>query len=120
MIRSERQDSDDQYRINQLRQAHSELKEAIDLAQRFSEMVRQRKKRRLDTWLKHAKASTVGPLVRFAKSLETDYQAVKAALSLPWSNGPVVGHVNKLKMLKRTMFGRAKFDLLEKRLLHAF
>ena len=120
LIRSERQDADDQRQINQLSDAHNELKEAIALAQRFAEMVRHREGRKLDTWLTQAKASAVGPLARFAKSLETDYHAVKAALSLPWSNGPVEGHINKLKMLKRSMFGRAKFDLLEKRLLFSF
>ena len=59
-------------------------------------------------------------LARFANSLESDFDAVKAALTLHWSNGPVEGFINKLKMLKRAMFGRAKFDLLEKRLLYAF
>ena len=48
-----------------------------------------------------------------------DIAAVRVALSQPWSNGPVEGQVNRLKMLKRQMYGRAKFDLLRSRVLHA-
>jgi transposase len=44
---------------------------------------------------------------------------VNAALRLPWSNGPVEGHVNRLKAIKRQMYGRANFDLLRLRVLHA-
>jgi transposase len=49
--------------------------------------------------------------------LRADYAAVKSALQLSWSNGPTEGHVNRLKMLKRQMYGRAKLDLLRKRIL---
>jgi transposase len=56
---------------------------------------------------------------RFAVGLRADYEAVKAGLRLPWSNGPVEGHINRLKMLKRSMFGRAKLDLLSRRFLRA-
>ncbi len=59
------------------------------------------------------------PLQRFAKGLRDDYDAVTAGVTLPWSNGPVEGHINRLKMLKRQMFGRAKLDLLSRRFLRA-
>jgi transposase len=118
LMRPERQDDDDRQQIDQLRYAHDELREAIDLAQAFADIVRYQEKCKFVTWLAQAKASTVTALARFANSLESDFDAVTAALSLPWSNGPVEGYINKLKMLKRSMFGRAKFDLLEKRLLH--
>jgi len=52
-----------------------------------------------------------------AKSLRSDYQAVQAALILPWSNGQVEGQVNRLKLIKRQMYGRAKFDLLRQRVI---
>jgi transposase len=55
----------------------------------------------------------------FATGIINDVAAVRAALSQPWSNGPVEGQVNRLKMLKRQMYGRAKFDLLRSRVLHA-
>jgi transposase len=57
------------------------------------------------------------PLRRFATGLRADYDAVKAGLTLRWSNGPVEGQINRLKMLKRSIFGRAKIDLLSRRFL---
>jgi transposase len=55
----------------------------------------------------------------FAVGLRQDIAAVRAGLSLPWSNGPTEGHINRLKCLKRQMYGRAKLDLLRQRLLAA-
>jgi len=52
---------------------------------------------------------------RFAKGLYDDYEAVKAGVTLPWSTSPVEGHINRVKMLKRQMFGRAHLDLLSRR-----
>jgi transposase len=52
---------------------------------------------------------------RFATGLSEDYAAVKAGVTLPWSTSPVEGHINRLKMLKRQMFGRAHLDLLSRR-----
>ena len=54
----------------------------------------------------------------FAAGIQRDYDAVKAAASLGWSNGPVEGQVNRLKFIKRQMFGRANFDLLRRRVLY--
>jgi transposase len=59
------------------------------------------------------------PLQRFAKGLRDDYDAVKAGVTLPWSNGPVEGHMNRLKTLKRQMFGRASLELLQRRFVLA-
>jgi transposase len=58
-------------------------------------------------------------LSNFAKHLCRDEAAVVAALQLPWSNGPVEGHVHGLKLIKRSMYGRANFDLLRLRVIHA-
>ena len=63
--------------------------------------------------------TTLSPFRRFAKSLSEDYDAVKAGVTMSISNGPVEGHINRLKMLKRQMYGRAKIDLLERRFLLA-
>ena len=79
-------------------------------------MVRHRQAAKLDIWLAKARSSL---LRRFADSITRDYPAVFAALSLPWSNGPTEGHINRLKCLKRQMYGRAKLDLLRQRLLAA-
>ena len=61
--------------------------------------------------------SGLAPLKNFAKGLQQDYDAVKAAVSLKWSNGQVEGQVNRLKNIKRQMYGRAGFQLLRKRVL---
>ena len=74
---------------------------------------------RLDPWLKRARDSTIRQLQSFAKRLQDDYAAVQAAVALAWSNGQTEGQVNRLKTLKRQMYGRANLDLLERRFLLA-
>jgi transposase len=71
----------------------------------------------LDSWLAQAEAAGIVEFKRFAQSLRSDYRAVQAALQFSWSNGQTEGQVNRLKLLKRQMYGRAKFDLLRKRVL---
>jgi transposase len=56
---------------------------------------------------------------KFGRRLSQDEAAVRSGLGLGWSNGPVEGHVNRLKVIKRSMFGRARFDLLRARVLAA-
>lgn len=72
-----------------------------------------------DAWLADARDCSVRAVVTFAAGLEHDGAAVRAALTLPWSNGQTEGQVTKLKLLKRSMYGRAKLDLLRQRLLLA-
>jgi transposase len=106
----------------QLTQLHAQspaVAEAIDLAQDFATLVRQRQPERLDLWLKRATTSAVDAVQRFAAGLYEDYEAVKAGVTLPWSTSPVEGHINRLKMLKRQMFGRARLDLLSRRFVLA-
>jgi transposase len=81
-------------------------------------MIRDRQPEALALWLKTVCESGIGALSRFAKGLQQDFEAIKAALCLPWSNGQTEGQVNRLKLIKRQMYGRAKFDLLRKRVLH--
>jgi len=71
----------------------------------------------LDAWIRKAKDSGVYSFQRFAKTLRRDLPAVHNALTEPFSNGPVEGHINRLKTLKRQMYGRAGFELLRARLL---
>ena len=61
--------------------------------------------------------SGLSPLVNFAAGIRRDYEAVKNACTLEWSNGPVEGQVNRLKTIKRQMYGRASFKLLRIRIL---
>lgn len=70
----------------------------------------------LKPWLDAAAASERGG---FVAGLRQDEAAVQASIAGPWSNGPVEGQVNRLKLIKRSMYGRAGFDLLRQRVLHA-
>jgi transposase len=90
---------------------------AYGLAQEFAEMARERTGQGFDAWLTRATASGITELGRFARGLTDDRAAVEAGLTLEWSNGQTEGQVNKLKLLKRQMYGRANVDLLRQRVL---
>ncbi len=109
----------DHQQLAQLTQQAPALAEAVALAQDFAALVRQRQPAQLEPWLKRAAASALPPFRRFARGLRTDRAAVQAAVTLPWSQGPIEGQINRLKMLKRQMFGRARLDLLARRFLLA-
>jgi transposase len=117
--RPERLAKDEAAQLAQLSAQHPEVAAAIALAQDFAQLVRERQPEQLDPWLARAAESPLAPLQRLAKGIRDDYEAVKAGVTLPWSNGPVEGQINRLKMLKRQMFGRAKLDLLQQRFLLA-
>ncbi len=87
-----------------------------DLAQRFAALVRAHTADALTPWLTDAEQ---GELRGFAAGLRQDEQAVRAALTLPWSSGQVEGQVTRLKLVKRQGYGRAKLDLLRARLIRA-
>jgi len=108
---------DDTQLMAHLKDQHGEVATAIDLAQDFAAIGRERQPDRFDSWLARATASAAAPLRRFATGLGADYEAVNASHMLPWSNGPVEGQINRLQMLKRSMCGRAKIDLLSQRFL---
>ncbi len=92
-------------------------KKARKLAHAFREMISNKQPDYLDEWLVQAESSQIVEFVRFAASLRSDYKAMKAALSFCWSNGQVEGQVNRLKLIKRQMYGRASFMLLRRRVL---
>jgi transposase len=87
-----------------------------DLAKQFWRMMRERD---ASTWASWQSAARKSPLHHFVIQLQRDAAAVRAALTLPWSTGPVEGHIHRLKLIKRQMYGRAKLDLLRIRVLHA-
>ena len=68
-------------------------------------------------WLTRSEQSGLAPLMSLANGIRRDYAAVKAGVTLEWSNGPTEGHINRLKQVKRQMYGRAKLDLLKLRLM---
>jgi transposase len=100
-------------------QASVALKKAYDLLQDFLVMVHQREGYRLDAWLAKVAESGLPEIQSFAAGVEKDKDAVKAGLTWAINNGIVEGHVTKLKLIKRTMYGRASFALLRQRVLHA-
>jgi transposase len=107
-----------QQQIAQMTQ-HEELHRVYHLAQEFIGLLKERKATLLPDWLKRARESQVAELKSFTNGIGRDYAAVQAACRLPWNNGMVEGHVNRLKFLKRQMFGRAHLDLLRVKVLHA-
>ncbi len=95
------------------------LATAVTLAQGFAHLARERRGDQLTAWVDQVEASDVPELRAFAAGLRKDWDAVVAGLTLPWSSGAVEGHVNRIKMLKRQMYGRASLDLLRQRVLLA-
>ena len=93
--------------------------DAYQLMQQFAKMVRDLEGEKLDEWLKKADASEAEVMGRFAKGLKKDLAAVRAGLTESWSSGPVEGFIHKLKLIKRSRYGRASFGLLRSRVLGA-
>ena len=93
------------------------LQRARELATDFVHMIRQRQATHFNAWVKAVKSSGLVELIGFVSGLLDDKAAVLAALTLPWSNGQVEGQINRLKCLKRQMYGRASFELLRVRVL---
>src|SRR5579859_241683 len=93
--------------LSQLCEADQEIREAYALIQECTSMLRERKGEDFDTWLEKVEQQGICELRNFALSLKKDYEAVKAGLTLPWSQGPVEGHVHRLKLIKRQAYGRA-------------
>ena len=104
-------------RLDHLRVTHEDLGLAYQLAQDFRVMVTKRQVHVLGRWLEEAKASGIKELQSLASGIYRDFDAVRAALVTEYSNGQTEGKVNKLKCIKRQMYGRANFDLLRKRML---
>lgn len=95
-----------------------ELSALHDRVREFAVMMTSRHGHQLDPWLTAAQAVDLPGLASFVAGVRHDHAAVTAALTLPWSSGTVEGHVNRIKMLKRQMYGRASIDLLRKRVIH--
>jgi transposase len=92
---------------------------ALTLAQTFAALLREKHVEALPAWLERAHSSPVKEVRQFAQGIERDRNAVEAGLSRPESNGPTEGLVTRLKLIKREMYGRSKFDLLRLRVIYA-
>lgn len=105
--------------VEQVCAAEPVLQQAHQLVQDFHTLVTQRQATELDAWLERAAASGVSEFDQFVVGLRRDYDAVLAALELPWSQGQVEGQINRVKAIRRQMYGRGKLDLLRQRVLLA-
>ena len=83
----------------------------------YNGLFRERSAENLDEWLRDAFSCGVFTMRRFAKTLRQDKSAVQNAVTEPWSNGQTEGQINRLKTLKRSMYGRASTELLRARML---
>jgi transposase len=116
--RPEKRKPEEQQRLDRIRAVGAEVAEAIQLADEFVAMVRERSGTKLADWITRATEAGAPEVCGFAGGLRQDEAAVKAGLTQSWSNGPVEGQVNRLKVIKRAMYGRAGFALLKARVLH--
>jgi len=110
---------DDRAGLAQITGRCAELAATRDLVRDFADMLCNRRGEHLEAWASQAETSPVSELRGFSKGLRRDWAAVTAGLTVPYSSGAVEGHVNRIKMIKRQMYGRAKPDLLRKRVLLA-
>jgi transposase len=119
LVRDPDQLTPDQVRYREiLCELSPEISEAYGLAQWFVALFKQRHVEELDCWLHDTQHCGIPALQQFALGLQRDYAAVHASLLFDWSSGQVEGQVNRLKVIKRMMYGRAKFDLLRLYVLH--
>jgi transposase len=96
-----------------------QISSALTLAQAFTTLLPEKQVEALPAWLESAHTSSVKELRQFAQGIERDRAAVEAGLSRLESNGQTEGHMTRLKLIKREMYGRARFDLLRLRVIHA-
>jgi transposase len=117
IAKEEERTAKERTRLVRLCQADPSIAQTAQVTAAFCQMLRTRQGEQLDDWIKQAKESGIPELSRFAKSLLKDYDAVKAGLTLEWSQGQTEGQIQRLKVLKRQMFGRASFPVLRQRVL---
>jgi len=110
-------DEEEQQALSPLRQTSATAEVVYHLVQGFGQMVRLRQGERLDEWLKQVETSAIPELQPFVAGIQRDKAAAQAGLTLFYSNGLLEGHVNRLKLIKRSMYGRANFDLVRLRVL---
>jgi transposase len=104
--------------VTTLKHLCPQITQAQELLLQFRALLQEHDCSGFDSWLEQCERSTIAEVAGFARGLRRDYAAVKAACCSSWSQGPVEGHVNRLKTLKRQMYGRASFALLRCRVLH--
>jgi transposase len=115
----DRLSDDERTELDSLLERSPALAATRELAHDFAEIMIERRGSDLDAWMTAVDTKGDRALRSFVTGLRRDLDAVTAGLTLPYSSGPVEGHINRIKMLKRQMYGRANLDLLRKRVIHA-
>ena len=119
LLQPEQLNDEQQFTMVKLCQLFPQIERAKELAQEFIRIVCERSSNKFNEWLRSAMQSKLKEFESFACGLSEDYEAVINALRYEWSNGQLEGQVNRLKLIKRMMYGRAKFDLLRARVLRS-
>lgn len=113
---------EEQATVEGLKVLHPDIRQSLLLLEGFARLVRDGPREgageHLDRWMLDAESSGLREFRAFVVKLRQDLEAVLAGLSLPWSQGQAEGQINRLKTVKRSMYGRAKFDLLRQRILY--
>jgi transposase len=104
-------------KVDALKQGSPEFALMRGLGMRFRGISRSRDPGKLDSWIDDAVNSGLVAIERFARVLHRDLDAVYNAIELPWSNGQAEGQINRLKTIKRAMYGRAGPELLRARMM---
>jgi transposase len=112
-------DADEQVKLRDMLRRCDHLKAVARHVSAFAEMLTGLHGDRLDAWIAAVENDDLPDLHRFARGLKGDYDAVRNGLTLPYSSGAVEGNINRIKMIKRQMYGRASFNLLRKRVILA-
>jgi len=110
-------DDDKKARLAQARERCPQLDALAGHVTEFAKILTGLHGDRLDDWITAVEADDQPDLHSFANGIKRDHDAVLNGLTMPWSSGVVEGNVNRLKMIKRQMYGRAAFPLLRKRVL---
>ena len=110
----------DQALLKEIYRRWPQLQETVELAREFARILKTRDADALETWTQLAEEPSILEEVRrFAQTLKNDWAAVQEAARQSWSQGQVEGQINRLKLLKRQMYGRGNFEMLRQRVLHA-
>ena len=96
---------------------HPDVDTAYRLTRQFQQMIRLKADLPLSNWLRTCLDSSIPDLQTFATSLQREEPSIRLAIASSFSNGPIEGHDNRLKFIKRSMYGRSNFDLLRIRVL---
>jgi transposase len=119
LLKPEKLKEPEQEVIERLIELSPEIKKAAKLTSNFYQLMKERKVGQLSAWIEEAQNNKIPELRAFVRGIENDRTVIEAAMSHEWSNGQTEGQINRLKLVKRQMYGRGKADLLRARVRHA-